>query len=343
MAETNIDLEHLISEPREALDVEVKEWLDLRENDQRANLAKEIIALANHGGGFVVVGFKELSDGAFEPARPRPETLDAWSQDAIQAIVAKYVDPTVQCRVLQQRSSPSGEKHPIIVVPGGHRVPVRAKAGSPDSKKLIPHRIYIRRPGPSSEEPQTAQEWDRFLERCLQNRQAELLQAMRSIMAGVIPTAGPVTPTRLDQLLAFENEADARWQARISTLPPNTPPRLIHGYYDVGFAIDGDFERKTLSELRAIVGSSVRNHSGWPPFLTIERRPLNPQPVDGAVECWIGPDTDGSYSKPSNHDFWRISPDGLLFTRRGYPEESFKNIKPGTAARQLPQGARRQV
>ncbi len=209
MANPNADLDDLVNEPREALDIEAKEWLDLSDHDHRATIAKEIIALANHGGGYLVVGFRELDDGTFEPAEPRPGNLDAWSQDAIQAIVAKYVDPGVQCRV-SHRVAASGARHPVIAVPGGHRVPVRAKAGSPDGRKLVANRVYVRRPGPNSEEPRTAEEWDRFLERCLQNRQAELLDAMRSIMAGVIPTSAPPAPTRLDQLKAFEEQAIAR-------------------------------------------------------------------------------------------------------------------------------------
>jgi hypothetical protein len=76
-------IDDLLAEPRETLDVEVKEWLDLSENGHRALLAKEIIALANHGGGYVVVGFEELADGSFQPATPRPTNLDAWSQDNI--------------------------------------------------------------------------------------------------------------------------------------------------------------------------------------------------------------------------------------------------------------------
>jgi hypothetical protein len=68
------------------------------------------------------------------------------------------------------------------------------------AKKLSAHRVYIRRPAPASEEPKTAEEWDRFFERCLQNRRAELLEAMRSIMTGVIPDAAPAIPTRFDEL-----------------------------------------------------------------------------------------------------------------------------------------------
>lgn len=56
MAATNSDLDELLAEPRETLDVEIKEWLDLSTNEHRASLAKEIIALSNHGGGYVACG-----------------------------------------------------------------------------------------------------------------------------------------------------------------------------------------------------------------------------------------------------------------------------------------------
>ena len=287
MINQNADLDDLVNEPRETLDVEVKEWLDLTDNDHRAMIAKEIIALANHGGGFLVIGFEERADGTFQPSAGRPVNLDAWSQDGIQSIIAKYSDPGVQCRVHHRDSTASREKHPIIVVPGGHRVPIRAKAGAPDGKKLVAHRVYIRRPGPASEEPKTAEEWDRFLERCLQNRQAELLEAMRSIMAGVIPNATPATPTRFDQLKTFETEAIARCEKLIAPLPVGVPPTLPRGHYDLSMAIDGDFDRKSLSDLRDAIRQSVRNHSGWPPFVNLSRAPYTPKPVDGAIECWV--------------------------------------------------------
>jgi hypothetical protein len=277
------DLDDLINEPRETLDVEVKEWLDLTDNDHRAMIAKEIIALANHGGGFLVIGFKEKPDGTFQPSTGRPVNLEAWSQDGIQSIIAKYADPGVQCRVHHRASATSGETHPIIAVPGGHRVPIRAKAGAPDGKKLVAHRVYIRRPGPASEEPKTAEEWDRFLERCLQNRQAELLEAMRSIMAGVIPNAPLATATRFDQLKAFDAQAIARWETLVAPLPAGASPTLPHGYYDLSMAIDGDFDRQSLSDLRETIRRAVRSHSGWPPFVNLSRAPYTPKLVDGAM------------------------------------------------------------
>jgi len=151
---------------------------------------------------------------------------------------------------------------------------------------MVAHRVYVRRPGPASEEPKTAEEWDRFLERCLQNRRAELLEAMRSIMAEVIPNAPPPSATRFDQLKTFQAQAIARWETLVAPLPAGAPPTMPHGYYDLSMAIDGDFDRQSLSDLRETIRRAVRNHSGWPPFVNLGRAPYTPKPVDGAIECW---------------------------------------------------------
>jgi hypothetical protein len=292
-------------------------------------VAKEIIALANHGGGYLVVGYAELADGSFAPANPRPADLIGWSQDSIQSIVAKYIDPAVQCRIVHRMKPGTTDRYPIIVVPGGHRVPIRAKAGSPNGK-LVPNRVCIRRPGPKSEEPQTAEEWDRLLERCLQNRKAELLEAMRSIMEGVVPSAPATIPSRSDDLRDFEKSAVGRWNTLVEKLPATAAPRFLHGCFDVGIAIDGDFERPTIGQLSQIIRTEVRSHSGWPSFLTLDRAPFAHRPVDGAVEFWRGPDQDGSYHDTAHSDFWRIAPEGFFFTRRGYVEDSKEwNLVPG--------------
>jgi hypothetical protein len=129
MASLNADLEELLSEPREALDVELKEWLSLKDGDHKALVARAIIALANHGGGRLVIGFEEREDGSFRPASPRPTSLEAWSQDAIQSVVARYLDPAIQCRV-EHLAAPG---HPAEISynhgPGGTPGPDPCKEG----------------------------------------------------------------------------------------------------------------------------------------------------------------------------------------------------------------------
>src|SRR5581483_4478978 len=58
-AATPCDLQALVEAPCRALEVEYKSWRNLDHAEDRAELARDIAALANHGGGFVVFGFQE--------------------------------------------------------------------------------------------------------------------------------------------------------------------------------------------------------------------------------------------------------------------------------------------
>jgi hypothetical protein len=336
MADQNAELEGLLREPREAPDIEVKEWLDLSSNEHRAALAKEIIALANQGGGFVLIGFAEDDEGQFQPAADRPPSLSAWAQDSVQEIVAKYVEPPFQCRVEHVAHPVTKLVYPIINVPGGHRVPIKAKSGSPDkkgapdNKKLVANRVYVRRHGPASEEPQTPAEWDELLERCLRNRRTELLAGIRDLLAGAVPTSPTAMTTPADRAAEFRKAAQSRWQKLVSALPPTAAPRFPHGYYEATLSIQGDFDQPSLADFRKVLRFALKNHSGWPPFVAIDRDPFGPRPVDGAIEAWFGLNPDGSVAPPSHSDFWRISPEGLFYTRRGYSEDDrYKGMLPG--------------
>lgn len=93
-------LTDLLLDPREALDVEIKGWLDLAQSDEhKAVLAKALLALANSGGGFVILGFAEGDTGA-APVPGRPVTLDAYSQDLVNAIVQNYAEPAFHARYI---------------------------------------------------------------------------------------------------------------------------------------------------------------------------------------------------------------------------------------------------
>jgi hypothetical protein len=154
---------------------------------------------------------------------------------------------------------------------------------------------------------------------------------MRSIMEGVVPTGPVKSPSKKDDLLKFGVTAAERWSTLVKALPKEAPPRLPFGYADFGAAIDGTFDKPSLPVLRDTIARAVRNHSGWPPFVTLTREPFAPKAVDGSVEFWRGPEPDGSFDRPDHHDFWRVSPEGFLFLRRGYSEDRFEGIKPGTS------------
>jgi predicted HTH transcriptional regulator len=82
---TNEELQPFLGNPREDLAVEYKNWLDLRETAHKATIAKAAMAMANHGGGFIVIGFDDQGHELVPVAKPA--AIPELTQDAVNASV----------------------------------------------------------------------------------------------------------------------------------------------------------------------------------------------------------------------------------------------------------------
>jgi len=313
-------LADLLIDPREDLGLEVKNWLDLtQDNDAKATFAKAALALANHGGGFIIFGLEEVSASVIE-ARGRPVTLDGYNQDGINGIIQNYADPPFHCAV-HLVSNPAGALFPIIVVPGGHRVPIRSRRAGPNGQIVAQNSIYIRKPGPRSEVPGSAQDWNDLLGRCLVNRRDELFDQIRALITGAVPqVAAPSAPARLD---TWTKRCLARWQALRDQLGTDDPARCPQGYHWFAYELGGDLRNLQGAAFADTIQRAVVRHSGWPPFWYPTRRGITPYLLDGAIECWLGADDEDRWGlrDAAHSDFWCISPDGFAFLLRGYQED----------------------
>jgi uncharacterized protein (DUF1330 family) len=204
----NAHLADLLLYPQEDLDKEFKGWLDLTNDDDKASLAQALLALANHGGGYIVLGYRPKP---LEPDIRTGQTVAIYSDDNVNGIVEKYADPSFQCNVELVTHPANAQQFPIIRVPGIHKVPIRAKRSGPNEKHVQKDKYYIRRPGPKSEPPQTAAEWSELINRCVLNNREEMLDTIRSILLGVpLPGNVPVEITKQDALNEWVSESEKR-------------------------------------------------------------------------------------------------------------------------------------
>lgn len=320
MVLTRERLADLLIDTQEALDLEVKNWLDLQgSNDDKATFAKAVLALSNHGGGFIILGLVETDAGIVE-AEERPANLDSYSQDLINGIVQNYCDPPFHCAV-HIVPDPRGAVFPIVHVPGGHRVPVSARRAGPNGNTVQLNAIYVRKPGPRSETPQSAQDWDDLLARCLRHRRDEMFDQIRDLITGAVPQVErPGEPVRLDEWIRSNRE---RWNLLIAGLPQGTGPCMPHGRVSIAYEILGERRQIVPAEIPDVLRRSVVRHTGWPPFWYPARAGISPYPIDGAIECWLGSDPEVPVQDldASHSDFWRIHPEGLAFLLRGFQED----------------------
>ncbi len=313
----------LLRDPREALDTEFKSWLDLVNNEEhKAILAKAIIALANHGGGVVVIGFEETPEGVVA-ADGRPENLSAYSPDRVNSVVSRYVEPPFHCDVQTITSPLDGHDYPVVVAPGGHRTPIRSRRDGPNGNVIRQNTYYTRRPGPQSEPPQSGQEWDTLIRHCISNARDELLDHFRLLMTGALPAASP-PDTELERVSRWFDSSIEYWQRRANALPAGHHAKLQHGHYAVGYQLFADElePRRGAALLEAMRVGTVR-YTGWPPFWVPTRPGIAPYMLDDNVECWLGPDDQNRDSAHS--DFWRASPEAQFFLLRGHQEDGLEN------------------
>lgn len=315
-------LADFLIEPREELHIELKSWLDLTKEEWRADLAQALLALANHGGGYVILGHKE-SQGRWIPDTPRPTSLKMYEQDIVNDIIQRYADPVFHCQAAHVAHSETGEIFPIIVVPGGHRVPIRARRGGPDGKHVQVDLYYIRRPGPRSEPPRTAQEWDELIQRCIRAGREELLDRIREVVLGgqvaAVDLQEPKKPGPEQQLLDWVQSCEDHLNHRVGMeLTPERRVELSRGRWAVGYLVSGPFNRPDLKELKELLERVKGHETGWPPWWVPTREEIAPFPIDGLIECWL---KDSHFRGPAHSDFWRASPSGMLFLSRGYHED----------------------
>ena len=317
------ELQPLITEPREDLAYEYKDWLDLTSKEHKATLAKAAIALANHGGGFIVIGFAEQEQTL--ESRPRPEGILEITQDSVNAIIRRYADPEFHCELHNVPHPDTGVSHPVVIIPSTLTVPVMSRRDY--QGEIAQNSCYVRKPGPRSEQPQTAEEWRTLINRCVRANQDELLEAIRSIVTGRVETQDSI-PNALDDLQDYCTAAHGRWEELVSGEDDHSPARFPHGYYEMAFSLVGATPANSLGELQNRLSDAGRvDLSGWPPFLYASGQA---RPHDDFVEAWLGqPDHNGRRHRESyQYDFWRASRDGKLYTIRGYREDAERDHKP---------------
>lgn len=320
----------LISEPKEELSVEYKDWLDLTKKEDKAKLAKAAIALANHGGGFVVLGFAE--EGPELQSQARPQSIPVITQDSVNDAIRRYATPEFHCRMDKAKHPNTNEEHPIIVVPSDLTVPVMSKRGCPGV--IEQHRCYVRKPGPRSEEPQTSEEWRNLLNRCIQAGRENMLEAIRAILSGRVEPQNPETKA-LGELQTYCIQARERWEELVASQPEKSPARFPHGYYEMGFSLVGAQPANGPAEVRdrLTIARRIKLTVGWSAFLEMFTEGWAPYAHEKKfVEAWIGRPvrTDSMKREPAHCDFWRASMDGNLYTIRGYKEDGLAQIQAGT-------------
>ena len=319
--EINSLFEDWLISPMESLDIEAKCWLDMNDIESKGTIAKALIALENHGGGYLVIGFSEDASGVLSPDPNRPTNLAAFGTDEINAIIKKYAEPAFHAHVTFQKNPDSGDEFPVIRSPGTSKVPVRSCSETPNG--TLKNKVYyIRRPGPSSEAPLDGSEWDALIRRSVLNQRSEIIDILRSFIPAAAPGNLQAIVDEREVLNQFSRDSFARWTSINESLKDDHPAKIKLGYFSFSCQVVGKSKGLNTGEILSSV-EGLRRYTGWPIFVALHQPESKPYLIDGALEASL---VNIQRPNPAHADFWRIHPDGLFYLLRGYQEDCLETL-----------------
>ena len=326
------DLEDLVNFPEESLDAEYKSAIDLSDAVSRANFARHVAALANHGGGTIVLGFNDDLTRA-----PKTEFADV-DRDAVAGIVKHFLEPALQCQV-RVVTARTGARHTIIVVPSHGEVPICTRKSGPHDSQGCPQGIstatyYVRKPGPSSEIIRTSSEWAPLIRRCALANRASILGAISAALNDgrfVSNAQGAASESAVDTRLREWHAALAKgYHERL--VADDLTGEIDKGYMQFSFLVHRSRETIPHDRLLETIGrcnreadAITRAHSG--PFMVLHHDPFAPKSRtapeldNGEVEFLECAIIEMNGVIPVR-DMWRISGDGIASLIRGWWEDT---------------------
>lgn len=343
------DIRDMVEAPCRSLEVEYKSWRNLDHAEDRAELARDIAALANHGGGFIVFGFDERS---LAPDDTDPFRTNCTSE-RITAIVRAYLDPPIRCDVVPVMSA-AGVVHPVVRVAGHDATPVCVRQDGPviGSVKLIERgAYYIRKhgpiaagrhigiPRPQSSKIEIPQDWAGLIRRCVRRDREALLGMLEAAIEGRVQT-----PDLAQRLPVWHRAARAAFLGLVPRSPVSDSLARRHYALSYGFELirPETLEPVQLADAlrRTVFALQPQFRSGWnmfdPPYRRAVQARLVLDPASGDDEqdfletAWLRDRNPGETA-----DFWRVSPRGFATIVRGYAEDMTQSaplppIRPGT-------------
>ena len=328
------DLSELVAGRSEELGVEYKAWMDTSQPEVRAKLARHIAALANHGGGYLIFG---VDDTTRQPQGATALDQALFNQDAISAIVKRYLEPRIQIRV--DCAEHGGVPYPVVIVPSHGARPVIAAADGPQDDKGRPigirqGEIYIRAAGPESVQIKHADDWSTLLERCLSHRADLLGKILRQSIAR--PTQSS-TQTR-DLLHAAVDAAAQDFTTQteaLAALAPTEEARIraagrqcaALGYILLDAeGVPIEIENVRGVNARVSVAMHQYAYTGWASFLPLTVPERAPQIRTGTLlgkeySYLEGMRLENTGLLAGAFDYWRIYECGLAVTVESYHED----------------------
>ncbi len=283
-------------------------------------LIKHILAMANSGSGYLVIGYREDDKTKIPTAEViTDEILQSYDASALAEMVEGFIsgDDKIDVVIYKEKNIENGVTYPIIEVSGFTKRPffcskdASIQSENPTKLENILKKggLYVRTASARTGILATPDQWDLLIERCVENSQDELMKRFKSMMKSV----------------GFYNLEDGpKKSSRNQDITTASTPKIVEDFTKRGSPQEGmevvhslvDLDKKwTKKELIDGMEASQQKNTGWP-IGTMYKYSKDgmPTPLTDGIELKLESAFDGTY------DYWKLLEDGTFYFFRNFQE-----------------------
>lgn len=271
-------------------------------------IVKDILAIANARGGWIVVGVSETSTG-FAWDGLTEQQCESFETSRLNRFLQNYADPPINTHVIKY---PSEDKNFVIIeIPRFPDTPHICQKDYPGV--LAAGALYVRTDNNESAPIKSSADMRAIVEQATRNRADQLLASFRAVL-----TSTPQPVASSDALERFDDQVqDAR--ARCEQLIPQDAQDL--GFRETVFhPLTFDRLRFTIADLEQMAEAASVDYRGWVyMFYTLKRADLI-RHLDDALEMTL--------NEAGRFQFWHLYRSGCLYVNEMFQEDEHAESRP---------------
>lgn len=326
-----MNIQELVNQPSESLAVELKNWIDPDSPAGITTLVKAAIAMRNNNAGYILIGFD--NDTCQPDYENVPENVqELFHKDKIQGMVTKYASESFEVEI--HFPEIDGNTFPVIEIGPGVRTPVGTKRDYVvnSATHIGQNKVYVRSLS-SNNTPSTTEatwkDWDPLVERCFDNREADIGRFLRRHIGALNPEHLRALATSITEGMQpveslqessrrYLQEGSERFHDIVTDRGLELPE---HGTWEVATVIDGEVPvRNANRDFLCLLDSSNPRYTGWPVWRDSRASTdenARPYVLEGTWEA-VMISLDSFFG---HVDFWRLDPAGKFYLLRALEDD----------------------
>ncbi|MBL7204911.1 MAG: putative DNA binding domain-containing protein [Desulfobacteraceae bacterium] len=298
----------------ESKDLDYKGPCQWDEKDKKAccEIVKDILAMANTIGGYIVIGVSEKGNG-FEWEGLTTKQAKSFETSRINRFLQNYADPPIN--TFLKKVDDNGKTFAIIEVPRFSDTPHICQKDYPSV--LIAPMLYVRTDTNESAPMKFSSDFRAIVEQAVRNRSDQMLSSMRAILTGSSNRTSEPDKEKFHEQFQRALERFDSFNA--------FPDKEYGGYREVSFhPLEYLEQRFSLNELNAAVKRAYANFQGWPFLYWSENKSEVSYTIQDGLETLV---TIKDFAGYDRLNFWRLHQSGFFYHRDLMWEEGYARTR----------------